>query len=1453
MHHVLPRVFTRGALAKGLAIAGFAVMLVATLAQSARAAGPSLIGGGLHISTGALVDPVGRTWVSDHNGGFCRMTEPSDEEPGTIDHPQQAGDPGPRTCLGGLMPEAAAGPDAAGAPVFIDPTPQFEDSGEEVALVPDGASPSDSVWRHHWNPDSRKFEGAEEIHMTADPNEDRPRPVALSLGSDGNVYVVFQRSGTVQRIEDPAGDSPSVALVASTSDGRGASALAAVPGPLGPLGPPTIVVAEATGLTQTSGAPSPNPAAPRNAVPSSYVAPAGAAISALAYKEGNGLEGTGSLFLGTAETVTPDAPLDRVLRYDAPGAAFTVHATRLTMIGGLAVRPDANALLVLDDPALVTEGEPIGMGRLFSVGEPYANILTGPSNEDRIGQDPSHTADTTPTFTFTGDFTQRCAVAKGSAALSFSACESPFTPATALEDGDYRFAVRSVTPNGTVGRMDVRRFTVDTVAPAAAPTIISPDELGYVSSRPFFEFEPAQGETEYAYECRFDAEIGFGDCAEGRSEREFADGEHKLQIRQIDGAGNIGGEDSHSAIRTFNVGQDPDPGADPVVNADPLSHPNSWANYARGLHIASGAIEDPAGKIWVSDHNGGFCRIADPTLKGSGHIDHPERAGMPGPRTCLGGLLPEARLGADAAGQPALVDPTPKKPGSGDEVALVPDGATKMASLFRAQWNKATKRFDPLDEFVGVTDPADPADGPRPTAAATGTDPDGPSGPLQPAVYYVTKVAPWIVRINNPASANATAEVVGYANDAGRSRRAGESIAVGSREVNGQVRDVVYVGEAGGVTRLIPSADGLPAVSEDDVTTNGQLIPFIATPVTLPGVATNAGLAYDRARHQLYVGTANAVGPAPVDVGIDRVHRFQVGGNINANNPTYTPDGVIGEFSMVGGIGLRADGRVLVMDDVALITDGEPLGMGRVVQVGGPGARVAAGPSNVAGQTAVDPTHTADRTPTFEVAGDAAALECWVREADSTTDPAFAPCSGEFTTGQLAEGEHLLTVRAAPAVPGTDDDPTRIVPDTLRFTVDADSPNAPDLSVTEVQGQTSAAPWFTFTPAGETGDGFSWTCSLNGAAAQDCAPGRTFPLVNGQSQLRSGSNSLVVRAIDLAGNAGEPGTLQFNADTTLPTVSFTTPAARQSSRTATFTFSASETGAVFGCGFDGADIGPCPGTATNGTHVASYANLADGTHTLRVRARDARGNMGPVVERSVTVDNTGPSVLFDAPAGGSTTGSTMGVAWHVNPATVGAGESGQTFTCQLDNGATNACTSPLNLSGLGNGLHTLRVTARDDLGNAGPTASVSWNVSAPAAQSVPVPAAPAPAAGVLGTSAANAVVSALRIAPVIQVATIRDQGVPVTVQTAAGQTTVRIQVFQVTGGQTVQAAKAKAKRKLIATVFKSTKKAKTYRFKLKDGKLSRLQPGRYVVEVRAGKSRTRLGKAKTRTFVVRGR
>jgi hypothetical protein len=113
--------------------------------------------------------------------------------------------------------------------------------------------------------------------------------------------------------------------------------------------------------------------------------------------------------------------------------------------------------------------------------------------------------------------------------------------------------------------------------------------------------------------------------------------------------------------------------------------------------------------------------------------------------------------------------------------------------------------------------------------------------------------------------------------------------------------------------------------------------------------------------------------------------------------------------------------------------------------------------------------------------------------------------------------------------------------------------------------------------------------------------------------------------------------------------------------------------------------------------------------------------------------------------------------------------------------------------------------------------------------------------------------AAVQVAPAIQVTALRALGLPVTVRPQPGATTVRIRVFRVGGVQGRGAAvrAAGARRTLVATVFRATPNAKTYRFRLKERRLRRLERGRYVVEIRAGRSRTHLGIPATRTIVVR--
>src|SRR4029079_10892988 len=244
-----------------------------------------------------------------------------------------------------------------------------------------------------------------------------------------------------------------------------------------------------------------------------------------------------------------------------------------------------------------------------------------------------------------------------------------------------------------------------------------------------------------------------------------------------------------------------------------LASPDSVVQLAGGLHISTGSIQAPDGSLWVTDHNAGLCRVSKPSFNDAGTIEHPQLPGGAGPNTCLGGLLPEAREGADAAGQPVLLDPTPRNPGSGDEVAIVPDGARPSSELWRAQWNPGSKRFDPLDTIAGPLD--DDADTARPTAVALGPDPDGPNGDRQPDLFFVRKRDNLVVRVRDAAGATPQVDVVGRAAD----DKNFEAMAVGQRTVDGTKQPVIYIGEPAGVTRLIPQEGRTPT----------------ATPITLQG------------------------------------------------------------------------------------------------------------------------------------------------------------------------------------------------------------------------------------------------------------------------------------------------------------------------------------------------------------------------------------------------------------------------------------------------------------------------------------------------------------------------------------------------------------------------------------------------------------------------------------------
>jgi hypothetical protein len=209
-------------------------------------------------------------------------------------------------------------------------------------------------------------------------------------------------------------------------------------------------------------------------------------------------------------------------------------------------------------------------------------------------------------------------------------------------------------------------------------------------------------------------------------------------------------------------------------------------------------------------------------------------------------------------------------------------------------------------------------------------------------------------------------------------------------------------------------------------------------------------------------------------------------------------------------------------------------------------------------------------------------------------------------------------------------------------------------------------------------------------------------------------------------------------DTTVPGVSITSPI---SGATETGTF------AVQGTASD--DVGVTniqfyvDGSLVSSTAVSPFgfswnsAGVANGTHTLTVKAYDAANNVGSAsVTVNVNNDKTAPTVSIASPTTGATLSATVNVTGS-DTDNVGVTKA-QFF---VDGVATaSSTTSPFsfswNTSTATNAVHTITVKAYDAAGNVG-SAAVSITVS----NSVPAPAADTQAPVVKITSPASGGVS----------------------------------------------------------------------------------------------------------------
>ncbi len=264
---------------------------------------------------------------------------------------------------------------------------------------------------------------------------------------------------------------------------------------------------------------------------------------------------------------------------------------------------------------------------------------------------------------------------------------------------------------------------------------------------------------------------------------------------------------------------------------------------------------------------------------------------------------------------------------------------------------------------------------------------------------------------------------------------------------------------------------------------------------------------------------------------------------------------------------------------------------------------------------------------------------------------------------------------------------------TMTITAQSTNSTGPETTIlTAPQDPTSATTASFFFVASEPAATF--VCQLDADPSGPCTSPR---VLTGLSRVR---HTFKVFAVDEAGNPDpSPAVHSWTIDeTTLDTVLTNGPADLSASTSATFWFVGSSFGLSFRCQLDSGAESSCSSPQT-------YVDLADGSHSFRVRATDATGVFDlTAATRAWTVDTLPPQTTITAqPANPS----------NVTAPTISfsSSEGGGFFNCRIDLGVFSRCASPLSLAPLSDGQHTFQVISVDAAGNADPNpSSIVWSV-----------------------------------------------------------------------------------------------------------------------------------------------
>ena len=218
----------------------------------------------------------------------------------------------------------------------------------------------------------------------------------------------------------------------------------------------------------------------------------------------------------------------------------------------------------------------------------------------------------------------------------------------------------------------------------------------------------------------------------------------------------------------------------------------------------------------------------------------------------------------------------------------------------------------------------------------------------------------------------------------------------------------------------------------------------------------------------------------------------------------------------------------------------------------------------------------------------------------------------------------------------------------------------------------------------------TFECRLDGGSFEECVSPE-----NAAGPLDPGGHTFAVRAVDLAGNVGEPATVEWTIEPGEgPSIAITDgPDELTNQPRADFTLEAGDGAVSLECSLDGEDFETCS------TPVSFEVD--EDEHIFTARALNAAGTVGPEASYSWTLDTTPPTVEILSV---DPTNSSVLIAFEPS-------EQVSLLECTLTSDAGEPpsqpdCVSPIQYDGLTEStVYVFSVVATDAAGNVGEPAS----------------------------------------------------------------------------------------------------------------------------------------------------